>query len=139
MLAFLVSATLAPGFILGDPSGLSLKIYAGTWNPVVALGVAEISDNPHLHFDLLYDYPIYRERDLEVRFGVGPRGRVEAAGRDNDKLYVGIGMPLEMEFNFPAPPLSIFVEVAPVLDFVEDMRMDLEGGLGLRVILRGGP
>jgi len=121
------------GAIFGEPTGLSLKYWV---SPTMAIdgGAGWSFDDDtdfHLHADLLwhnFEWLPVPKGALPVYFGVGARGQF----RDNRDDRAGIRFPIGMSYLFEDVPVSIFVEVAPVLDVVPSTHGDLTAGIGAR-------
>lgn len=121
------------GAIFGEPTGVSLKYWL---NDTMALdGAAGWSfhdeDDLHLHSDILWHkFDVFKvsKGQLPLYFGVG--GRVKF--RDNDDDKVGIRFPIGISYLFEDAPVSLFLEVAPVLDLTPDTDADFTAGIGVR-------
>ncbi len=119
------------GFILGEPTGLSLKKMTGTKNAVDAgLGWSFRSENK---FNLFSDYLFifkdglyWNETPLDVYLGVG--GRMKFA----DDIELGVRGPVGLSAWNDSKTMEFFGEVAPILDFVSDSNLELNLGLGAR-------
>lgn len=135
--------TFGLGLILGGPTGLSGKLflsdalavdfaagyYRGFGGDHGGGGHADLLIHPFSLGDLgVFSMPLY--------FGVG--GRV-AADRDmgrfdtEDGLDVGVRVPLGVAFEFNRLPLDIFLELALIVEVVEDdedkVHLDAAGGI----------
>lgn len=129
------------GVILGEPTGLSAKHWMTT-NTALDFGAAWSfgeSGNFHLHCDYLYhNYEIFKveEGSLPLYFGIG--GRVRFEGDDpldkNRGTRVGIRIALGLEYLVAAYPMSIFFEVAPIVDIAPATEGSMNGGLGIRYV-----
>jgi hypothetical protein len=121
------------GVIFGEPTGLSLKYWV---SDVMAIdgGVGWSFDDDtdlHLHGDVLWhNFDVFNvsKGELPIYFGVGARGQF----RDNRDDRAGIRFPIGINYLFEDVPLSLFLEIAPVLDVVPSTRGDLTAGIGLR-------
>jgi hypothetical protein len=45
---------------------------------------------------------------------------------------VGVRVPVGLSYIFDDAPVDIFVEIAPTIDFVPDVRGEITGGIGIR-------
>jgi len=131
------------GVILGEPTGLSAK-YWTTPNTAIDFGAAwsfEKNGNFHLHCDYLYhNFDIFKvdEGSLPLYFGIGGRVRFE----DDDPLdrndehgtRVGLRLVLGLEYLVAQYPMSIFFEVAPIVDLAPKTEGSMNGGLGIRYV-----
>jgi hypothetical protein len=129
------------GVILGEPTGLSAK-YWMTTNTALDFGAAWSfgeNGNFHLHCDYLYhNFDIFKvdEGSLPLYFGIG--GRIRFEGDDTmDKdhgTHVGLRLVLGIEYLVAAYPMSIFFEVAPIVDLAPATEGSMNGGLGIRYV-----
>jgi hypothetical protein len=129
------------GVILGEPTGLSAK-YWTTPNTAIDFGAAwsfEKDGNFHLHCDYLYhNFDIFKvdEGSLPLYFGIGGRVRFE----DDDPLdehsgtRVGLRMVLGLEYLVAQYPMSVFFEIAPIVDLAPKTEGSMNGGLGIRYV-----
>lgn len=122
------------GVLLGEPTGFSAK-YWTTVNTALDFGAAwsfEEDGNFHLHCDyLVHNYDIFKvdEGSLPLYFGIG--GRVRFQGDDS---RVGLRIVLGLEYLVEAYPMSVFFEVAPIVDFAPETEASINGGLGIRYV-----
>lgn len=121
------------GAIFGEPTGLSLKYWM---NDTMALdgGVGwsfRDEDDLHLHSDVLWhNFDVFKvsKGRLPLYYGVGARVKF----RDNRDDLVGIRFPIGISYLFEDAPVSLFLEVAPVLDVAPDTDGDFTAGIGVR-------
>jgi len=121
------------GAIFGEPTGLSLKYwFSDTMAIDGGLGWSFKDDTDlHVHSDLLwhnFEWLKVPEGELPVYFGVGARAKF----RDNRDDLVGIRVPIGVNYLFATAPVSVFVEVAPVLDLAPSTRGGITAGIGAR-------
>lgn len=122
------------GVILGEPTGLSAKYWMSRAN-ALDFGAAwsfEGEGNLHLHCDYLYhNYEIFKveEGSLPLYFGIGGRVRFE----DEDSR-LGLRLVLGLEYLVAAYPMSVFFEVAPIVDIAPETEASINGGLGIRYV-----
>jgi hypothetical protein len=122
------------GFIVGEPTGIDLKMWIGGDN-ALEFGLAwSLSDDEDLHiqgdylwhrFDLI---DLDNSDQLPLFFGIG--GRIIL--RDEGDDIVGIRFPVGLDYIFTNYPFDIFVEIVPILDLAPDTDFDLEGAIGAR-------
>jgi hypothetical protein len=121
------------GVIFGEPTGLSLKYwFSDTLAVDGGLGWSFDDDTDlQVHSDVLWHtfelLPV-SEGALAFYFGVG----VRAQFRDNRDDVVGIRIPVGVNYLFEQVPVSIFAEVAPVLDVAPDTDGSFMAGIGAR-------
>ncbi len=134
---------LGIGLIIGEPTGLSMKLWTTKVNAFdfglgVSIGGDRISykghyDNGnriHLHMDYLWHsfnaiksaerFPLYY--GLGVRFNTG-------GGYDES---IGIRGVLGIAWLPRSPPLDIFVELVPVLQLTSSTGFGIDAGCGVR-------
>ena len=125
------SGDLGLGIIVGEPTGISGKLYLGG-NSAMDFGAAwSFGNNSSLH--LHADYLIHRfdlidvdRGRLPLYYGIG--GRLRMA---ND-AQVGIRIPIGLSYYFENDPLEIFFEIVPVLDLAPSTGFSGNGGFGIR-------
>ena len=119
------------GVILGEPTGLSAKLWNNT---AFDLGVAwSFSGNGHFHIHgdyLFHRFGIFdvSKGALPLYFGVGARMLFRDEADDN----IGVRFPIGIEYYFDDLPLAVFVEIVPILDLAPSSDFDINGGLGGR-------
>ncbi len=122
---------LGLGVIIGEPTGISAKAWVSEKGAIDA-GVAwsfREKGKFHLHADHLWHFP--RKIRTSERFvlyaGVG--GRL-AVGR-GDGIF-GIRIPLGVVWWPHRAPLDVFLELAPIVDLIEETELSANGGIGVR-------
>ena len=131
------------GFILGEPTGLSVKQWLAPNSAVDAAAAWSFIGGYsalHLHADLLwhsYVFPV-TVGELPLYYGIG--GRVKLAGNDNsrtdDDLRLGVRVPVGIEYLFDGAPLGAFLEAVPMLDLLPATGFNYNGAIGLRYYFR---
>jgi hypothetical protein len=122
------------GILLGEPTGLSAK-YWTTWNGAIDFGAAwsfQGEGHFHLHADYIFhNFGVFdvTSGDLPLYFGLGGRIRLQ-----EDDSRVGLRVVVGIEYIFDEHPLSLFFEVAPIVDIAPETEADINGGLGARYI-----
>jgi hypothetical protein len=131
--------TLGVGLIIGEPTGISAKLYLKDDQAIqAAAGSAFIGGGLQLHGDYVFHPLILQDREsfvLPVYVGPGLRFIQYTGGRGDDSHFaVGARGVLGMLFDFKDVPLDVFVEVAGVLeyDFTEGWGPALNAGAGVR-------
>ncbi|HEY0191012.1 MAG TPA: hypothetical protein VGC42_07795 [Kofleriaceae bacterium] len=123
--------TFGVGIILGEPLGLSAKLYLKDDRAIqAAIGSAFIGGGIQVHADYVFHPYILQSRDsfvLPLYFGPGLRVIDYMDGRDNNDLAIGVRGVVGLLFDFRNVPLDAFVEVAGVLEY----RFGDDGGAGL--------
>jgi hypothetical protein len=129
---------LGLGVMLGEPTGLSAKVWLGGISAVDG-GVAwSFVHNPavSVHVDYLFHFfdviPV-KEGRLPLYVGIGG---VLSASQDPD---LGVRIPVGVTYLFASAPLDLFLEVAPILLLFPATTFDFSGGVGIRFYFpRGG-
>lgn len=120
------------GFILGEPTGLSLKAWQSdtkAFDAGIAWSFAG-NGSVHIHADyLLHKWLDVENGNLALYYGLGAR----ALFRDNPRF--GVRIPVGLQFNIPDTRLATFFEVAPLLDLIPSTSFEVNGGIGLRIYL----
>jgi hypothetical protein len=135
----LTAALLTPAFaktgvgiIAGEPSGFAFKWWSDGPTAIDAVVGWSLDDGDfYAHSDYLW----HREfEDVDIGgtvplyFGVGGRLLL----RDDDDSKVGVRIPVGVDFLFADGRFDVFVEIAPIFNFVPDTEFDLSGGVGAR-------
>lgn len=137
-LLFLVSTSTAQndfgiGVILGEPSGLSSKIWISRSEAIDA-GLAWSFANDtsvQIHADYLRHRVYFFEADeyesrIPVYFGIGGRTVL------SDDATLGIRFPIGIGRTFRETPIELFFEFVPILDIIPDSEFALNAAIGAR-------
>ena len=122
------------GMVLGEPTGFSGKVWT-TLNSAFDVGVAWSfgkGGHIHLHGDYLihaFDFFSVETGDMPLYFGVG--GRVRLEEKDS---RVGLRIVVGTEYVFREAPVSIFLEIVPIMDILPETESNLNAGFGVRYI-----
>ncbi len=136
--------TFGLGIILGEPTGVSAKLYLSDDTAVdAAIGSAFVGRGLHVHADFLWHPWLLsanaRSFVLPVYLGVG--GRILRHNRSNgnpDDSHLGVRGVGGVVFDFVHAPIDVFIEIAAVLDFRsgagdhDGAALDINGGAGVR-------
>lgn len=123
------------GLILGEPTGISGKIWTSQIN-AVDFGLAYSFRSKgyfHLHADYLWHFPDVIQSTERFPLFAGIGGRV-AAGRGNG--IFGIRIPFGLAYGVRSAPVEIFVEVAPIVDLAPATEVSGNGGIGARFFFK---
>ena len=122
------------GVIVGDPTGLSLKGYAGDLAIDGAVGFGLIGGN-HLaaHVDVLWQPQLasLNRANMLLHFGVGPKFAIWDGG-DNDGFALGARVPVGLTFAFTRAPVDVFIEASAGLWIISNVDFDLDAAVGAR-------
>ena len=121
---------LGLGVILGEPSGLSAKLWTSQKTALDA-GVAWSFINVgffHVHADLLiHSFSIDIDQGkLPVYFGLG--GKIVLSRN----LGMAVRVPFGIAYLFESAPVDIFLEIVPMLELLPATGIGFEGGIGVR-------
>lgn len=118
------------GVVLGDPTGLSGKLWLSETNALQGAAAWSVSN------DLLYgqvDYLMHKPGLIDVEkgemlgyFGLG------AGLLIGDDFGIAARVPLGLNYHFQSSPLDMFLEVAPGLALIPETDFILGAGLGIR-------
>jgi hypothetical protein len=132
--SFAAGGNFGLGVILGEPTGPCFKYWtSGSTAIDGAVAWSFSNDNSlHIHADYLYHRFDLIDVDtgrLPLYFGIG--GRIRFAEGNNDD-FIGIRVPIGLDYLFDNAPVDIFLEVVPVLDLAPDTDLDFNGAVGVR-------
>jgi hypothetical protein len=119
------------GIILGEPTGVSVKMWTSDATAIDIAGAWSFTDDgaAHIHADYLYhrfDVFDLQKNKLPLYFGIG--GRVKFL----DDTRVSLRLPIGIDYLFADAPLDIFLEVVPMLDVAPETDFDINAGIGVR-------
>jgi hypothetical protein len=123
------------GIILGEPTGLSLKLKTSDTTAFDA-GAAWSFLNPasfHIHGDFLFhNYNLFNNVEkgyLALYYGIG--GRLKIVGGEGETVF-GVRIPVGLCYEFEDAPIDLFFEVVPLLDIVPSTKAGIGGAVGVR-------
>jgi hypothetical protein len=118
------------GVILGEPTGLSAKLYTGSNNAFDFAAAWSFKGSGHLllQADYVWHSSLARASSGELMLYYGIGGRIIF---QND-ARVGARIPIGLDYQFSTAPIDIFVEIVPILDLIPDTDFDIGGGIGVR-------
>lgn len=118
------------GFILGSPTGLSIKYWQSRGRAIDG-GIAWFSgrsSNVYLHGDILrHNFNATQSGRTPLYYGIGARFIFNEANTD-----VGIRFPLGISHLFSQEPFDVFFELAPILNLSPRSGLYIDGGFGIR-------
>lgn len=119
------------GVILGEPSGLSAKLWTSHRNAFdFGIGWAfEYQNSVHMNADYLwhnFNALKVNEGQLPIFYGIGARLTIGNVGR------LGVRIPVGVNYLFEKEPIGVFFEVAPILDLAPSTQFDANAGIGIR-------
>jgi hypothetical protein len=132
------------GIILGEPSGLSAKLWFNSANAADAgLAWSFYNQSVAFHADYLFhvrEVLVAGGEDIPPFVGIGGYLRlngstwVDPRGRDAipDPVEVGLRIPLGICYRFRQVPLELSLEIAPGLELFPATYFKLQGGIAVR-------
>jgi len=122
---------LGLGIILGEPTGLSAKLWTGktmafdagaAWS-FVSGGFFQV------HGDLLFhNFDLFQVDTGKMALYYGFGGRVKFA----DLTIVSVRVPIGISYQFEKTAIELFFEVVPMLDLLPATEVGISGGAGFR-------
>lgn len=127
------------GFVTGQPTGISTKIWTGPTN-ALQFSLAWRNENPFFgnRVSISGDYlwhsfdAIHSSYRFPVYYGVG--GMITSGGDESDVL--GIRGVVGIDFLPRTVPLDVFLQVVPMLALEPSTTLNIDAGLGLRFFFR---
>ncbi|HEX9252617.1 MAG TPA: hypothetical protein VF870_10265 [Ignavibacteriaceae bacterium] len=118
------------GIVLGEPTGLSAKLYTGSTNAFDFASAWSFKGDGNLlvQADYVWHNSVTRASSGKLMFYYGLGGRVIF----QDDPLVGARIPVGLDYQFTTAPIDIFIEIVPILDLIPSTDFDLGGGLGVR-------
>ena len=119
------------GIILGEPTGVSGKLWTSGENAFDFGAAWSFQGDGHLLLQADYVWHIFRLIPVssgKLPFYVGVGGRVVFA----DDPTIGVRVPLGLDYMFSNAPVDIFLELVPILDLAPSTDFDFNGGIGAR-------
>jgi hypothetical protein len=119
------------GIILGEPTGLSAKLWTTNENAFDFAAAWSFRRDGRLLLQADYVWHIFNLIHVssgKLPFYVGIGGRVIL----RDDPDVGVRIPFGLDYIFADAPVDIFFELVPILDLAPETDFDLGGGIGAR-------
>jgi len=109
------------GLILGEPTGISAKLYLSDTTAVdAAIGGAVVGKGVQGHADYLWHpWVLTNEKSFVMPAYIGLGGRVlqHDRGDEDDDLHIGLRIVGGLSFDFREIPLDVFIEAALIGEF----------------------
>ena len=121
------------GIMLGEPSGLSGKLWSGektafdfglAWSTSKNTGVAVHADYIWHNVDMIN----VDKGALPFYYGIGVRYR----SRDDNDDNIGVRIPLGLDYLFAQSAFDVFFEIVPILDLAPDTDFEINVAIGGR-------
>ncbi len=133
LLSYMGPGDFELGIIIGEPTGISAKLWTGGKTAVDGAVAWSLGGNNdmHIHADfLVHDFSLINVSSGELPFYYGIGGRVLI----NGDARLGARIPVGLSYLLSSLPMDIFLEVVPVLDLVPDTDFDIDLAIGVRYI-----
>lgn len=134
------------GIIIGEPTGISGKFWLNKKEAYDGGISWRFGDYFNIHADYLYhNYNVFDEAVIKgllpLYYGFGGRVifdnehryRKHYEDKDYDIIF-GARAIAGLEYLVPEAPLDIFLELAPVINLIPEIDLDITGGLGIRFL-----
>ena len=119
------------GIILGEPTGISFKIWNRQTVAFDAGAAWSIVDEKHfqVHGDLLFhNFGLFRVETGRMALYYGVGARVWFAS----DTIVSLRVPVGLSYEFEKTPVEIFLEIVPMLDLIPSTEVGMGGAVGFR-------
>ena len=128
------------GFVVGEPTGLSLKNWL-SGSSAITIGAAWSFQHDGSLF-LWADYTLHSlditnsgsPRSLAFYYGIG--GKASFIDKNNDEgqdVVIGARIPLGLMIPLRNHPIDFFFEVVPTVDLTPDTGFGVNGGIGMHL------
>lgn len=122
------------GVILGNPTGISAKMWLNNVNSIDAALGYSIGKHNRMHFHSTY---LWQDNNslasnvmLKPHFGIGFMMRA----KDEETTVFGVRGAVGINWYPTGVKLEVFAEVAPILKLAPATDFDLNGGVGVRFL-----
>ena len=122
------------GGFLGEPTGLDIKLDLQRRSALdIVLGVTTFRDGhvSYGHLTYLYTLGVAHGQSARIPFRIGLGGALFGVTESSTGLAARV--PFEMAIRFRRSPLEIYGEVTFVLQLIDTVEPNVDGGIGLRV------
>ena len=119
------------GIILGEPTGLSLKLWRGRTMALDAGAAWSFVNGEYLqvHGDILFhNFNLFNVESDKMALYYGFGGRVKF----EDKTVVSVRLPVGVSYELARTSIELFLEIVPMLDVVPETKVGVAGGAGFR-------
>lgn len=120
------------GIILGEPTGISLKMWQTNSTAIDAAVAWSFGrhESVHIHANYLIHTDLEADQgSFMFYYGLGAR----AVFADDPRF--GARVPVGLQYIIPSTRLSLFFEVAPTFDLIPATKFGVNGGIGIRYFL----
>jgi hypothetical protein len=119
------------GVVLGEPTGVSAKLWLGQTSAIDGVVAWSFANNPSVtfHADYLFHFfDVFSLKEGRLPLYVGIGGTISIAPEPD----FGVRFPVGVTYLFDTAPLDVFLEVAPIFLFFPATTFDFSGGIGIR-------
>ena len=127
------TGTVNVGLQVGQPAGVTGKVYRGPRSAYSGLLTTDGDDFVNLYVHRLHERPL---PDSLVHLYGGPGLLVGAHRLDEHVPTPGLGPSVQLGLNFYAERFEVFVQATPVLRVLPSVTPEIGGSVGLRYRLR---
>jgi hypothetical protein len=125
------------GIMVGEPTGISAKGWFSRTSAIdggLAWSFAD-GGSIHIHGDYLWHNFDLLSPKVPFYIGVGARLKFKNADKVTDN-YLGIRMPVGLDFFISKPTADVFIEVVPILDLTPQSVLTIGGAIGFRYFFK---
>ena len=128
---------IGAGFGVGEPMGIAVAYRPNKGHTLAAMTGWSFSESTlHLHVDYLATISTIRPNQSAISFGIyGGVGPTLNLGRADEQTGFGIRIPVGVSIAFEKP-VDVFLEVAPVLGAIPEVKLYANGTVGVRAWFR---
>ncbi|MBN1945974.1 MAG: DUF3996 domain-containing protein [Bradymonadales bacterium] len=129
------------GIFLGEPSGITAKLWLSDQNALDFLVAFDFSDEDLAFFvDYLFHFDVgVNANAFELPLYVGVGGKLTIRDDDHHRDYdddddigLGVRIPIGITMLLKNAPFEFFLEIAPGLRIIPETDGDIDGGVGVR-------
>ncbi len=119
------------GVVLGEPTGVSAKLWLGPTSAIDGVVAWSFANNPSvtvLADYLFHFFDVFSVKEGRLPLYVGIGGAISIAPEPD----FGVRFPFGVTYLFDSAPLDVFLEAAPIFLFFPATTFDFSGGIGIR-------
>ena len=131
VLSFGQDGNVGLGIILGEPTGLSAKLWTGKTTAFDAGAAWSFVGGGffQIHGDFLFhNFDLFKVETGKMALYYGFGGRMKFA----DQTIVSVRVPIGISYQFEKTAIELFLEVVPMLDLIPATEVGISGGAGFR-------
>lgn len=123
------AGSVGVGGQLGEPSGVTVKLYQQSDFAYEILGAWDLSDFFFVNGHALFERPV---PNVPIRYYVGPGvlAGIREGGDEGSDFVIGISG--QFGINYFVERYEVFLHLTPRLGVIPDTEGDVGGGIGLR-------